>query len=519
MAKTNPADKVEQWPIDKLTPYAKNSRTHSNEQVAQIAASIKEFGFTNPVLIDKDGQIIAGHGRVMAARKLKMEEVPCIRLAHLTEIQTMALVIADNKLTLNAGWDNELLALELGELGDLGFDLDLTGFTAAEIDALTPEKIDPGLTDKDAVPEVPVQPVSVLGDVWLLGKHRLMCGDSTKPNQVGKLLAGQFAQLIHADPPYGMGKEQEGVLNDNLYGAKLDAFQMAWWGAFRPFMQANGSAYIWGNAPELWRLWYCGGLAEAEQMMLRNEIVWDKGDCQGMNSESARMFSPATERCLFFMLGEQGFNRNIENYWEGFEGIRLALKADCDKMGWGSDDIARICGVGMYSHWFTKSQWAFIPAEHYAKLQAAARDQDAFKLNHDELKRNHDKLKRNHDELKRDFYSTRAYFDNTHDAMTDVWSFDRVSGADRHGHATPKPVVMMERIMKSSLPSGGLVVEPFGGSGSTLIGAEKTGRICFTMELQPKYCDVIVKRWQDFTGKKATHAETGKTFDEVDNGN
>ena len=162
------------------------------------------------------------------------------------------------------------------------------------------------------------------------------------------------------------------------------------------------------------------------------------------------------------MLGEQGFNNNADNYWDGWEGIRSKLKEDCDKMGWGPADIERICGVGMYGHWFTKSQWTFIPAEHYAKLQAAAREHDAFK--------------REHDELKREFYATRAYFDNTHDNMTDVWSFERVTGDDRHGHATPKPVPMICRAVKSSTPDAGIVIEPFIGSGTTLVACEQLGR-------------------------------------------
>jgi DNA modification methylase len=196
------------------------------------------------------------------------------------------------------------------------------------------------------------------------------------------------------------------------------------------------------------------------------------------------------------MLGEQGFNNNADNYWDGWDAVLKPLRADCDSMGWDASDIKRICGVGMYCHWFTESQWTFIPENHYKKLQEAALEHDAFK-------REHDDLKREHDDLKRDFYATRAFFDNTHDNMTDAWEFPRVMGEERHGHATPKPVAMMERVMKSSLPVGGLCVEPFGGSGSTLMGAEKTGRACYTMELQEKYCDVIIKRWEDFTGNKA----------------
>ena len=182
--------RIEQVKLDALIPYARNSRTHSDAQVAQIAASIKEFGFTNPVLIDETGSIIAGHGRVMAARKLKIADVPSIRLTHLTEAQKKAYVIADNKLALNAGWDDEMLAVELTDLKDMGFDLDLTGFSTDEIETLLAPVGTEGLTDEDAVPEVPEAPVTVLGDVWLLGKHRVMCGDSTSIDAVDKLMAG-----------------------------------------------------------------------------------------------------------------------------------------------------------------------------------------------------------------------------------------------------------------------------------------------------------------------------------------
>ena len=186
----NPADKVERWAINKLVPYARNARTHSDEQVGQIAASIKEWGWTTPILVDETGSIIAGHGRTLAAQRLQMTEVPVMVAKGWSEAKKRAYVLADNKLALNAGWDNEMLALELGEIGDLGFDLDLTGFTADEIAALMPVEIPPGLTDEDAVPEVPEQPVTVLGDVWVLGKHRLMCGDSCSVEAVTKLTEG-----------------------------------------------------------------------------------------------------------------------------------------------------------------------------------------------------------------------------------------------------------------------------------------------------------------------------------------
>lgn len=186
----NPADKVEQWSIDRLVPYARNARTHSDDQVAQIAASIKEWGWTTPVLVDTDGGIIAGHGRTMAARRLGMTEVPVMVADGWSEAKKRAYVLADNKLSLNAGWDNELLALELAEIGELGFDLDLTGFSANEIAALTPVEVNAGLTDEDDVPEVPKNPVTVPGDVWILGNHRLMCGDSTSIEALEKLCGG-----------------------------------------------------------------------------------------------------------------------------------------------------------------------------------------------------------------------------------------------------------------------------------------------------------------------------------------
>jgi ParB-like chromosome segregation protein Spo0J len=186
----NPADKVEQWDINKLVPYARNSRTHSDEQVAQIAASIKEWGFTTAVLVDEQGGIIAGHGRTLAAQRLKMTEVPVMVAAGWSDAKKRAYIIADNKLALNAGWDNEMLALELGELKDLDFDLDLTGFTADEIAALMPVDVTDGLVDEDQIPEVPDVSITVQGDVWVLGKHRLMCGDSTSLDAVEKLTGG-----------------------------------------------------------------------------------------------------------------------------------------------------------------------------------------------------------------------------------------------------------------------------------------------------------------------------------------
>ncbi len=221
-----------------LFPYINNSRTHSDEQVNQVAASIAEFGFTNPVLIDESGMLIAGHGRIMAAKKLGMEEVPCIVLDGLTKAQKKAYVIADNKLALNAGWDNDLLRVELEGLDELGFDLDLLGFSDEELSLLLePEQVD-GLTDEDAVPDVPEQPISVLGDIWQLGDHRLMCGDSTSIDAVDLLLDGIKPNAVFTDPPYGIGLDKENqkigksqsygsVLNDGDSDVAKEAFNLA----------------------------------------------------------------------------------------------------------------------------------------------------------------------------------------------------------------------------------------------------------------------------------------------------
>ena len=418
-----------------------------------------------------------------------------------------------------SGWNEALLAQELADLSGVGIEAVDLGFSAEEVDRLMETLgVDFGGTnegDTDAVPEAPVVPTSKLGDVWLLGRHRVMCGDSTDRAQVGRLMDGKKAALCHADPPYGMGKEADGVQNDNLYGPKLDAFQMQWWTTFRPHLLDNASAYIWGNAPDLWRLWWRGGLSESERFTFRNEIAWRKPPAARHSDVDFRCFTPTGERALFFMLGEQGFNINADNYWEGWEPVRGYLEAEMLKCGWTVKDVNRITGTQMGSHWFTRSQWSFITEKHYRVLQDAAREHDAFKREHDAFKREHDAFKREHDELKRDFYATRAFFDNTHENMVDVWDYDRVTGDERHGHATPKPVPMMERVMRSSLPADGLCIEPFGGSGSTLMGAEKTGRVCYTMELTPAYVDVIVRRWQDFTGSTATLDGDGRTFTEI----
>ena len=492
--------KTELVKIETLVFDPANARKHGEKNLSAIKSSLQRFGQQKPIVVDANGVVRAGNGTLAAAKALGWKEITIVR-SPLSGSEATAYAIADNRTSELAEWDDDVLSQTLAALQIEDEELALaSGFDAKEIDAL----LAPDEVKEDEVPDPPVDPITKSGDLWILGDHRLLCGDSTKAEDVARLMNGEKAQLIHADPPYGMGKEKDGVQNDNLYADKLDAFQMAWWRAFRPHAEDNASAYIWGNDEGLWRLWFVGGLSASERMTIRNEIVWDKksagaGGISHQGAEGLRLFPQATERCLFFMLGEQGFNNNADNYWEGWEPIRAYLDGERKRSGLTTDQCNKICGKqNMTQSAFTKGGFRLILKEDYEKLRDAC--------NGDAFKREHDELKREHDELKREFYASRAYFDNTHDNMTDVWEFNRVTGEDRHGHATPKPVAMMARAIKSSTQESGLLVEPFLGSGSTLIAAEQLGRKCYGMEISPQYCDVIVKRWENLTGKKAVLA-------------
>jgi len=404
--------KIEQVKLDALIPYARNSRTHSDAQVAQIAASIKEFGFTNPVLIDETGSIIAGHGRVMAARKLAIADVPSIRLTHLTEAQKKAYVIADNKLALNAGWDDEMLAVELTDLKDMGFDLDLTGFSTDEIEALLAPTGTEGLTDEDAVPEVPEAPVTVLGDVWLLGKHRVMCGDSTSIEQAEQLMAGTNADLVFTDPPYnvaysGRGQNNLGTIkNDDMPAVDFEQFCRDLFATYHAVMKPLACIYVCHpdsqSAPKL-----AFEKTFAEQFKKSSTIIWMK--------QSAGM--------------------GWQDYRAQHEPILY---------GWKDGDKGK--------HFFSGDR-----------------------------------------------------------TKTTVWKIGR-DAQTTYKHPTQKPVALPEEAINNSSKGQDLVLDLFGGSGSTLIACEKTGRINRSMELDPKYCDVIVQRWQEFTGQTATLESNGKPF-------
>lgn len=393
------AKRIELWPLDRLKPYDRNARTHSAEQVAQIAASIVEFGFTNPILVDSNDGIIAGHGRLSAAQELGLKTVPVVVLDHLSERQRKAYILADNQLALNAGWDTDLLRGELQDLAELDFDLTLIGFSDDELADLLPDVEDLApeeMGDPDEVPEPPVDPVSKPGDVWLLGKHRVMCGDSTAITDVERLLSGAPVELVYTDPPYGIsvvGKtgtvgggglckanQYEPIAGDDSIDVALEAIQII--NTLSPKVQV-----IWGGN------YYATALENVASW-----IVWDKrGDMASNNF------------------------------------------ADCE-LAW--------CSAGS-------------PARIYRQ----------------------------------------------------IWSGMIKQGeSGKRVHPTQKPVKLAEWCFEQYGKDCKTVLDLFCGSGSTLIACEISRKAGYMMELSPAYCDVIVKRWQQFTGKTATLEATGERF-------
>lgn len=308
----------ENYPVDKLIPYARNSRTHNDEQVAQIVASIKEFGFTNPILIGADDVIIAGHGRLLAAQRMGLKEVPIVRLPHLTETQRRALVIADNKIALNAGWDEEMLALEMKELGDLDFDLDLLGFSLDELKELDAfgESEPSGDTDEDEVPEVPEEAVTKSGDMWILGEHRLLCGDTTMVDDLKKLMADDTADMIFTDPPYNVNygatmkdslRYHAGtlggrkIMNDNLG----DGFAQFLTDSLSNLMMFNkGAAYVCMSSSELHTLYSSFVAAGGKWSTF---IIWAKNTFTLGRADYQRQYEPIL----------YGWSADKKHYWCG----------------------------------------------------------------------------------------------------------------------------------------------------------------------------------------------------------
>ena len=479
---------IEYVSIDSIKPYERNAKKHPDKQVEHIVNSIREFGFQQPIVVDKDGIVVIGHGRLLAAKKLNMDSVPCVRADDLTDEQIKALRLADNK-TNESEWDFDLLDMELSDIEidmeQFGFDLDIDD--------------EPQEVVEDEVPEE-FETRCKLGDKWKLGEHFLICGDSTDPAVIDRLMDGVKADVVFTDPPYGMKKESEGVLNDNLNYDDLLDFNRQWIPLTFGALKDNGSWYCWGIDEPLMDIYsnILKPMAKENKITFRNLITWDKGNGQGQLSEDFRMYPIADEKCLFVMVGVQGFSNNADNYFEMWEPIRIYLKQERDRMGWSNADMKKMCGHSPTSgcHWFDKSQWMMPTEEEYKTWQHHAKGEG---------------FKKEYEEIKKEYYSTRAYFDNTHDNMNNVWHFDRAGKSEREhagGHATPKPIALCSRAIKSSSREGEIVLDVFGGSGSTLIACEQLNRKCYMCELDEKYCDVIIQRWENLTGGKAVCLST-----------
>src|SRR3984885_10950824 len=401
---------VEHWPIDRLIPRATNPRTHSREQVAQIAASIKEFGWTNPILVGAEDDVLAGHARLAAARQLGMEEVPVIVLGHLSEAQRRALVIADNQLALNAGWSEEMLRLELQVLQEADYDLNLLGFDDMELARLLAQQEGTeGFTDEDDIPDLQETVVSAIGDLWILGNHKLLAGDATTPDDVKRLMDGDAADLVFTDPPYnvdyeGYTEDRLKIRGDRMTPQQFEQFLQASFASYRRIMKAGASLYACHSSS--WQREFQNAM-ESAGFEVRCQIIWAK-----------------------------------------------------NTFAWG---------FGRY-----KFQHEPIFYAHVAQQ-------------------------------KDPWYGDKS--------QSTLWE-EKKPAANRL-HPTMKPIELLDRSLENSSKAGDLVLDLFGGSGSTVIACQRSSRICLTMEIDPKYVDVIVTRWMQFSGGQAIHEETGATFEQV----
>lgn len=497
------------------------------------------YGQVKPIVywVPSSGRpiVVAGNGLYLAAKKLGWTHIAAVEF-HGTEQQAIGYALTDNRTGELSRWHPTKLQVQLERIADAWTPPEpikwappppLLKLPAPTAPAETRQPPAPAPTApppasatsqscartlneaaaraRDEAPEPVAETRAKPGELWVLGRHRLLCGDSTTPETVRFLCASDQAALLHADPPYGAGKQ---IANDNLRGEKLDAFQEAWWRSCRPHLAPNASIYIWGQAPALWRLWY-RRLADSESLAFRNEIVWDKGGSQpGQSSPEMRCYPPNSERCLFFMLGDQKLSTDGADHWPGWEPLRLALVGELEKTGWSLSDVGRITETSdMARHWFTTSQWSFIPEKHFEALKAAGTEFGAFQHDYQAVRALFEDLQaRFRAEVAEPFYASRAFFDCTHGNFGEVWQFPRVLGADRPDHETPKPIELMERILRSSAPEGGIVLEPFIGSGTTLLAAEQTGRRCFGLELEPQHVDTTIRRWEKLTGMRAEKA-------------
>lgn len=420
--------------VSALKPYEKNARTHSAEQVEQIARSIKEFGFTNPLLIDEQDRIIAGHGRLQAARALQMSDVPVIVLSGLTDSQRRALILADNKIALNSGWDFKLLSDELADLKLEGYDLTLTGFSLEEIDNLTPVVLDE--IDPDDAPDLPEEPKTKPGDVYVLGPHRLVCGDSTDINSLNRLMRGELADCCWTDPPYNVAYETKAgkIANDDLNDAEFRDFLSGAFGCAFASMKTGASIYVAHADTEGLNF---RATFTAAGFKLSGCLIWSKDSLVLGRSDYQWQHEPVL----------YGWKPGSRHRWYGGRKLTTMIDLDQDRMPF------------------------------------KRRDDGKYEIR---------------------MGDTVMIIDGTatiEELVPSVINEPKPKRSD--GHPTMKPVALIERMLRNSARPGDIVLDLFGGSGSTLMAAERLGMCARLSELDPRYCDVIVERWENYTGRKA----------------
>lgn len=496
--------KITEMSVKELKPYAKNTKKHDKTQIANVAESIKQYGFVQPIVVDKDNSIVIGHCRYEAAKKLKLETVPCVCVDELTDEQVKALRIVDNKSN-ESPWDMDFLTDELAEVDLSMFDFDFGIENEEETEIVEDEAKS---TEEDEIPEVEegVEPTTKIGDIWQLGNHRLVCGDSTNAETVKKLMNGKTADCVFTDPPYGMKKESDGVLNDNLNYDDLLEFNKKWIPLTFQHLKDMGGWYCWGIDEPLMDIYshILKPLARKNEIVIRNYLTWAKHFAFGMKSSLMLSYPRETEKCWFAVKGADWNNNNAEFFNYKYQPVVDYLNEQAQIVGLNAKKLRELTGVQMWSHWFTHSQFIVISENHYKKLQEEYNKYGAFLLNYAELRG----LIGLGDDKKQPEkpYFDLTWFDDGDIPLTDVWRNSITTIKEREntgGHATPKPLKICERGIVTSTKIGEIVLDLFGGSGSTLIACEQLGRTCYMMELDPKYCDVIIKRWENLTGEKA----------------
>jgi len=484
--------------IGELVPYANNAKIHGEEQITKLRASLREFGFVTPVLIDEAGNIIAGHGRVMAARAEGMTEVPCVLAEGLSEAQRKAYILADNRMAEMAEWDRAMLKIELEGLDALDFGTEALGFDEEflsdlfqneDLEQQTQEEMQ---TIQDDEPEVNEESPTVVkaGDLWQLGKHRLKCGDSTSEIDFAHLMDGVQGRLCVTSPPYGVGMEYEekgiapwrktisGVINVITKYCRIICWNIGdMFATDTQFIEPTSmysTQYMNNNG---FGLMYCR--------------IWKKqgANFNGVNPYHLVSMKPVQE--YEWILGYAKLD-----YEKDYEPVLRILKNEFDKSGITKDELAEITGAKhMYGHWFTPHQWTMIDESNYTKIQNHCKKKNirAFEIPYHEIRRQYDDLNI--------YQKTLSDKDRSDWGQWAIWEIPTVNKRD--GHPAAFPVELPARLIKMHSRKGDVVIEPFCGSGTTIIACEQLERVCYGMERDPRYCDVIIKRWEDFTGKKA----------------